>query len=113
MEFSMLLVIIDEELETEAIDIAKESGAGGVTITKASGIGLNEQTTFFGLTYERSESVLLFILEKNISKKVMKALDERLNLEEKGIIISMPIESIAGITQNQLENFEKKLKEDS
>ena len=113
MEFSMLLVVIDEELETEAIDVAKENGAGGVTIMKGSGIGLNEKTTFFGLVYERSESVLMFILEKNIGKKVMKALDERLNLEEKGIIISMPIESIAGITQNQLENFEKQLEGDA
>lgn len=112
MEFSMLLVIIDEELETKAIDIAKENGAGGVTITKGSGIGLNEKKTFFGLIYERRESILLFILEKNISKKVMKALDEKLNNEQKGIIVSMPIESIAGIPKNQLENFEKQLQED-
>lgn len=55
----------------------------------------------------------MFILEKNIAKKPMKALKEKENLKEKGIIISMPIESIAGITQNQLENFEKQLQGDS
>lgn len=110
MEFALLLVVIDEELETQAIDIAKQNGAGGVTITKGRGIGLNEEKTFFGLTYERSESILMFILERNISKKVMQALDETLNVEEKGIIISMPIESIAGIAKCQLEKFEKNLR---
>ncbi|MEA2111608.1 MAG: transcriptional regulator [Campylobacterota bacterium] len=112
MRFAMLVAIVADELEDQAINIAKENGAGGVTITKASGIGLNEKKTFFGLTYERAESVLMFMLEKKTSLKVMKALNRELDLENSGhgMVVTMPIDHIAGIPENQLEKFQDQIK---
>ena len=114
MKFSIVIAIVSEALEEKAVEIAKENGAGGVTLLKASGIGLNEKKTFFGLTYERAESVLLFILEKRISLKVMKALNQELELEESndGIVVTMPIEHLAGISNKQFELFQEQIKEE-
>lgn len=110
--FSIVVAIVSEALEDAAIDIAKANGAGGVTLFKGRGMGLNEKKTFFGLTYERSESVLLFILEQRTSIKVMEALNQELKLEEhgNGIIVTMPIEHLAGIPSTQLKLFEEQLK---
>lgn len=115
MKFSLVVAIVSEPLEDTAIDIAKANGAGGVTVFKGRGMGLNEKKTFFGLTYERSESVLLFILEKRISIKVMKALTQELQLEAKGngIILTLPIEHLAGIPASQLELFEQQIKQEA
>jgi hypothetical protein len=112
MKFSLVIAIVENALENEAIDIAKASGAGGVTLMKGVGIGLDEKKTFFGLTYERPESVLLFLLEKKISLKVMKALKNQFELESsgKGIVMTIPVEHLAGIPMKQVELFEQHLK---
>ena len=113
MKFSLVIAIVETTIEDKAIHIAKANGAGGVTQMKGTGIGLNEKKTFFGLTYERPESVLLFLLEKKTSLKVMKALKNDLDLENtgKGLVMTMPIEHLAGIPMKQIELFEKQLKE--
>jgi len=115
MKFSLVVAIVSETLEDAAVDIAKANGAGGVTIFKGRGMGLDEEKTFFGLTYERSESVLLFILEKRISIKVMKALTQGLDLEAhgNGIVVTLPIEHLAGIPSRQLELFEQHIKKEN
>ncbi len=115
MRFSLLIAIVDKSMAEDAIDIAKLNGAGGVTHLNGTGIGLNEQKTFFGLTYERSESVLLFVLEKSTSLKVMKALNRELDLEASGagIVFTLPIGHLAGITGEQIERFQRQLKEEN
>ena len=114
MKFAILIAIVAQEKEVQAIDIAKENGAGGVTITQGTGIGLNEKKTFFGLTYERSESLLFFVLEKTTSLKVMKALNKGLDMENTGhgMVMSLPISHLAGIPQKQLEKFEDQIREE-
>jgi hypothetical protein len=55
-EICVLVAILAEDLEEKAIDTAKKAGAGGVTLLDARGIGANEKKTFFGLTYEGSQT---------------------------------------------------------
>jgi len=114
MKFSLLIAIVDDTIEDKAIDIAKTHGAGGVTSLKGAGIGLNEKKTFFGLTYERAEAVLIFVLEKQASIKVMKALKKELDLDStgKGIVMTMPIEHLAGIDVQQVERFQNQIKDE-
>jgi nitrogen regulatory protein PII len=114
MKFSLVIAIVDNTMEDKAIDVAKANGAGGVTQMKGTGLGLNEKKTFFGLTYERAESVLLFVLEKRTSMKVMKALKNELDLDNtgNGMVFTLPIDHLAGIPMKQLELFEKQLKEE-
>ncbi|MBK1644155.1 transcriptional regulator [Thiocapsa imhoffii] len=114
MKFSVLVAILAEELEEPAIDAAKQAGAGGVTILGARGIGAEEKKTFFGLTYEGSQSVLIFVLERKLSLSVMKTMCERLDLKShtKGVIFTVPLEHIAGIDIEQLTRFEERIRDD-
>ena len=80
MKFAVLVAILAEDLEEKAIDSAKQAGAGGVTILGGRGIGTQEKKTFFGLTYEGSQSVLVFVLEKKLSVAVLKRLTKDLDL---------------------------------
>jgi len=114
MKFSVLIAIVAEELEDKAIEVAKRAGASGVTILTARGIGAREKKTFFGLTYEGRESVLIYILERKLALEVLKALNKELKLEEKdhGIAFILPIEHLAGIDKYQIAKFTEKIKEE-
>ncbi len=114
MKFSVLVAMLAEDMEERAIDVAKKAGAGGVTLINARGIGAEEKKTFFGLTYEGSQSVLLFVLERSLSLKVMKALTRELELKEhsKGVVFTVPVEHIAGIETGQVQRFQESVKDD-
>ncbi len=114
MKFSVLVAILAEDLEEKAIDIAKEAGAGGVTLLDGRGIGAKEKKTFFGLTYEGAQVVLICVLEKKLSLAVMKALTRGLDLTQhsKGVVFTLPLDHIAGIDTRQLESFEQHIKDE-
>ncbi len=114
MKFSVLVAILAEELEEKAIDVAKRAGAGGVTIVGARGIGAKEKKTFFGLTYEGSQSVLIFVLERKLSLAVLKDLCDALDLrrQSKGVVFTIPLEHIAGIDLSQIHQFEERIKDE-
>ena len=114
MKFSVLVAILAEDLEEKAVDIAREAGAGGITIMDARGVGIEEKKTFFGLTYEGSQSVLLMVMEKKTSLAVLKALTQQLDLanSSKGVTFTIPLEHIAGIDMQQVSRFQERVKDD-
>lgn len=114
MKFSVLVAILAEDLEEQAITSAKDAGAGGITILNGRGLGAEQKKTFFGLTYEGSQSVLILVLEKKLSLQVMKRLvrDLDLNNDSRGVVFTLPLEHIAGIDPNQIEQFEQLIRND-
>ncbi|MDX9699952.1 MAG: transcriptional regulator [Rhodocyclaceae bacterium] len=114
MKFSVLVAILAEDLEEKALDIAKQAGAGGVTLLNGRGIGAKEKKTFFGLTYEGSQSVLVFVLERKLSLNVLKALSRGLDLKNNscGVVFTLPLEHISGIDTEQLQQFEDRIKDE-
>ena len=113
MKFSVLVAILAEELEEQAIDVARRHGAGGVTILGGKGIGAKEKKTFFGLTVEGSQSVLVFVLEKKLSVQVLKNMSQELDLQNssRGVVFTLPLEHIAGIDLSQIHQFEDRIKD--
>jgi hypothetical protein len=113
VKFTALVAIIEDKDEEAAIDVAKEAGAGGVTIIHGKNIGLEEKKVFFGLTLEENVSVLLFILPRKLSMKVMKAIRKELNLDSAtngGLIFTLPLSHVAGLDTNELHKFEHDIK---
>lgn len=113
MKFALLIAIVAEELEEKAIEVARHAGAGGMTIMSARGTGAEEKKTFFGLTYQGSQTVLICILEKKLSLVVMKALTDDLELKthSKGVVFTVPLEHLAGIDTRQIESFAEQIRE--
>ena len=113
MQFVALVAIIPQEEEERGIEIAKNAGAGAVKIINARHIGLEEKKIFFGVTLEEPMSLLLFILPKKLSLKVLKALKEELNiesLENNSLVFTLAIEHIVGINKEELKKFEDEIK---
>jgi len=113
MKFTALITIIQDSDEEEAIKVAKEAGAGSVTIIHGKNIGLKEKKVFFGLTLEENISVLLFILPLRSSMKVMKALRVSFDLdnpENSGVAFTFPLSHVAGLNTEELHKFEENVK---
>jgi len=113
MKFTALVAIIEDKDEEAAIDVAKEAGAGGVTIIHGKNIGLEEKKVFFGLTLEENVSVLLFVLPRRLSMKVMKAIRVKFDLdnaENGGMVFTVPLSHVAGLDTNELHKFEDDIK---
>lgn len=112
MKFSVLAAILTEEMEDKAIDIARKSGAGAVTIMSGRGITADEKKTFFGLTFEGSQSVLIYVLERRLSLHVLKKITRELDLENdpRGVAFTIPLEHLRGINIEEVEQFTESLK---
>ena len=114
MKFALLVLIVAQDLEERAIDIARDAGAGGVTLLDARGIGSQQRKSFFGLTYEGSQTIMLCVLERKLSLHVMKTLTQELELSRhsRGVVFTVPLDHIAGIDVGQIEQFEERIKGD-
>ncbi len=113
MKFVALVAIIPQEMEEKGIEEAKKAGAGAVTILNGRNIGLKEKKIFFGVTLEESMSVLLFILPRRLSLKVLKALRDKLdvdNVDNSSLIFTFPIDHVVGLNKEELHKFESEIK---
>ncbi|WP_201353639.1 transcriptional regulator [Hydrogenimonas urashimensis] len=113
MKFVALVAVVPEEREEEAIDIAKGAGAGAVTIIHARTLGLKEKKIFFGLTLEENVTILHFILPRRISRRVLKALAKGLQMERDdnvSLVYTMALDHVVGINMEELQKFEREIK---
>ena len=113
MKFSVLVAIVPEDREQDCVDAARDLGAGGITVLSGRGISNAARKTFFGLTYDGSQSVLLMVLEKSLSLDILKALQKILmtdHNDSQGLVFTLPLEHLGGIDMSQVEKFEQHLK---
>ena len=113
MKFTALVAVIQDADEEEAIKVAKEAGAGSVTIMHGKNVGLQEKKVFFGLTLEENVTALIFVLPRKLSMKVMKALRVKFDLdnhENSGYAFTMPLSHVAGLDTQELHKFEDEIK---
>jgi hypothetical protein len=113
VKFTALVVIVEDKDEEVAVDVAKEAGAGSVTIIHGKNIGLEEKKVFFGLTLEENVSALFFVLPRRLSMKVMKAIRVKFNMdtpEGTGMAFTIPLSHVAGLDMDELHKFEDNIK---
>ena len=113
MKFTALVAVIQDKDEEEAIKVAKEAGAGSVTIMHGKTIGLEEKKVFFGLTLEENVSVLLFIMPRRVSMRVMQAIRESFDLDNpdnSGLAFTIPLSHVAGLDTKELHKFEHSIR---
>lgn len=114
MKFTALVAVIEDKEEEEAIKVAKEEGAGSVTILHGREIGLKEKKVFFGLTLEENVSVLLFVLPNRVSLKVMRELKSRFQLdspENIGMAFTLPLSHVVGMDLEEVHKFEDDIRQ--
>lgn len=112
MKFTAVVVIAPGDHEDAVIERAQRAGATGVTILPGKGIGGESRRTFFGLTFEGAQSVLLMVVGTHLATPILKSLHEVLTGEDgsRGIAFSVPVEHLTGIDMQQVARFEEHLR---
>lgn len=112
MKFTAIVVIAPDDLEDKVIEHAQQAGATGVTILPGKGIGGESRKTFFGLTFEGTQSVLLMVVGKHLTAPILKELHRILvsGTESRGLAFAIPIEHLTGIDLRQVVRFEEHLR---
>ena len=113
MKFVTLMVIVPSQDEDKFKKVAKEAGASGATVIQAKGSGVEEKQSFFSLTFEGNHTVLLYVLEENTSRTVLKAIKAIIEEEKKdALAFTMPISSIVGLDKSLISKFEKNIEDE-
>lgn len=112
MKFTAIVVIAPDDLEDKVIEHAQRVGATGVTILPGKGIGGEAKKTFFGLTFEGTQSVLLMVVGTHLTAPILKELHQVLvrGTESRGLAFAVPIEHLTGIDMQQVVRFEEYLR---
>ncbi len=107
MKFKLVVALVDDS-ETEAVlEAGRRAGATGATIiTSCRGEGLQPEKTFLGLSLTGQRDILLFVVERHMSRVILEEIATVGAFEEKsgsGIAIQIDIEDAVGLTHQIAE----------
>jgi hypothetical protein len=103
----LLVAVVADEMEEEALRVMREEGVRGVTILSGRGLGFPEHVTFFGITYRGLESVLACLLDDDSADRIAERLNRELDLLQpfKGLAFSLPVTHAEGIDLAAVREF--------
>ncbi len=114
MHFKLLIAFVNDEKTDEVIDAAKDAGATGVTIvSNARGEGMEQATTFFGLQLDSARDMVLFLVEKHLSREVLEVIESVAEFDTSsggGIAFQIDVEDAVGVTK-QIEAISEVIEE--
>jgi len=114
MHFKLLIALVEDTKTDAVIDAARKAGATGTTvINNASGEGVEESKTFFGLTLETPRDVLLMLVEEHLSRHILEMISDAGEFDTQsgaGIAFQIDVEDVVGIT-HQMEKLTKTVEE--
>jgi len=114
MDFKLITALVSDDYTEQVIAKAREEGATGATvITSGRGEGLAPAKTFFGLTLEGQVDMILFIVEKHLSRNILEKISEAADFDNNpgtGIAMQINIEDAVGMKAQQ-QTIEKEIED--
>lgn len=104
--YKLVIAMVKPDRTDNAVKAAKKAGAAGATIVPATGTGLKEAKTFFGLSLEQQTDIILCLLPDCLVTPVLEAVREAGEFHKPGtgVAFVLPVEQIAGL-ESQMEHF--------
>jgi nitrogen regulatory protein PII len=106
--YDLIVTIVNSGFSADVMVAAREAGAEGGTVMHGRGSGIHETSSLFSIDIEPEKDIILTLVDRNISEKVLKSIIEKssLNKPGKGIAFMIEVEEVAGIARQ----IEEKLK---
>lgn len=96
---ALIMAIVNQGYSEDVMDAAREAGATGGTVLHARE-AVNEDTyEFWGVPVQPEREIIMIISSQEDKLGIMKAIGEScgLNTPAKGLVVSMPVDNVAGI----------------
>ncbi len=105
IKHSLIVAIVNQGYSEAVMDAAREAGAGGGTVVHSRRLGDTEAMSFWGLSIQEEKEIVFIVAGKEQKLKIMQAIGEKCGVhkEAKGIVLSLPIDSVIGIEEEDEE----------
>lgn len=101
----LIAAVVNQGYSEAVMDAARQAGAGGGTVVHSRRLGDTEAMSFWGLSIQEEKEIVFIVAGKEQKLKIMQAIGEKCGVhsEAKGIVISLPIDSVIGIENEDEE----------
>lgn len=96
---SLVVAIVNRGFSDDVMKAAKEVGAKGGTVIHSRRIGNEEATGFWGISVQDEKEIVMILSPTESKLDIMRSISHQcgINSDAKGIVMSMPIDSVMGI----------------
>lgn len=116
LSYDLIITIVNKGHSELVVEASKKAGAEGGTILFGRGTGVREKAKLFGITIEPEKELILTLIKREQTEKVLESIikDAHLDKPGKGIAFVLEVEQVAGINHqfNQMLR-EKAINQDS
>lgn len=104
--FQLIVTIVNSGDSAAVVKAAAEAGAEGGTILNGRGTGVNEQQKFMNFTIDPEKDIVLTLIPNSYAEKVVKRIEEAIDLNApgKGISFLIDVENVFGVNHSSLRN---------
>lgn len=98
-KYDLIVTIVNKGEAETVIDASRSAGADGGTIISGRGTGVHETAKILNILIEPEKEIVLTLVPRKITEKVLQAIneDERLDEPGKGIAFVMEVDEVLGI----------------
>ena len=95
----LVIAVINQGYSENVMDVARGAGARGGTIVHARRSGVEDAAKFFGISLQAEKEIVAILVPKCQKKELMQELAKACGMktDAHGIIVSLPVQSCAGI----------------
>jgi uncharacterized protein YaaQ len=96
----LILCIVNQGYSDELMNTAREAGATGGTVISARGQAHHGAVKFFGVSVQDEKEIILILTARDKKAAIMRAVCEShgLNSEAQGLVFSMPVDNVIGLS---------------
>lgn len=98
-KYTLVTAIVDRGFGSQVMNHARAAGARGGTVLHSRGIENEAASAFWGLSVQEEKEIVLILADHDDKKKIMSAISENcgMNTKAKGIVVSLPVDSVMGV----------------
>ncbi|MDR3019452.1 MAG: P-II family nitrogen regulator, partial [Treponema sp.] len=102
-EHDLIISVVNHGNSDELMNTAHKAGARGGTVIHARGDAHQGAVKFFGISVQDEKELILILAGRDNKTAVMKAICEAhgLNTEAQGIIFSLPVDNVMGLSLDE------------
>lgn len=99
LSYDLIVTIVNKGFSGQVLEASREVGAEGGTIMSGRGSGIHETASLFSINIEPEKEIILTLVDRNITDKVLDKIMDKTELAEpgKGIAFVLQVEDVAGI----------------
>ena len=99
MKNVLVAAVVNRGFSSDVMDVARSAGARGGTVIQSRHIVNEEAAGFWGITVQDEKEIVLIIADADKKVAIMQNIGEHCGMhsEAKGVVMSMPIDSVIGM----------------